>query len=99
MCQLRNARGSVLRPFTFLGKGKNPAKMTGLFSGPEKARKIGDVNAGLPSSRFVAADAGCTRKDTFAPMGLQAFSTSAQVKGQKTDPPGGATFDSKRVHF
>ena len=33
-----------------LGKGEKPAKTTGLFSGPEKATKIGDVNAGLPST-------------------------------------------------
>ena len=56
------------------------------------------MNAGLPSLRFVAADAGCIKID-FAHMGLQGFSTSAHVKKQKTDPPGGTTFDSKRVHF
>ena len=58
LCQLRNARGSVLRPFTFFAQGEKPAKTTGLFSGPEKARKIGDVNAGLPSKKPIAAVRG-----------------------------------------
>ena len=82
----------------FLGKGKQPAITKGLFSGPKKVRKIGNVTAGLLSSRFGAVDAGCMRID-FADMGLQRFSTSVHVKGPKTDPPGGTTFDSKRVHF
>ena len=98
LCQLGNARGGVFRPFTFLGQGEQPAITKGLFSGPKKVRKIGNVTAGLLSSRFGAVDAGCMRID-FADMGLQRFSTSVHVKGPKTDPPGGTTFDSKRVHF
>ena len=98
LCQLGNARGGVFRPFTFLGQGEQPAITKGLFSGPKKVRKIGNVTAGLLSSRFGAVDAGCMRID-FAHMGLQRFSTSVHVKGPKTDPPGGTTFDSKRVHF
>ena len=30
---------------------------------------------------------------------LQSFSTSDKMKGPKTGPPGGTTFDPKRVHF
>ena len=100
LCQLGNARGGVFRPFTFLGQGEQPAITKGLFSGPKKVRKIGNVTAGLLSSRFGAVDAGCMRID-FADMGLQRFSTSVHVKGPKTDRqeeplliPRGSTFGS-----
>ena len=40
LCQLRNARGSVLRPFTFLGKGKNLPKWRVYFLDLKKQEKL-----------------------------------------------------------
>ena len=50
-----------------------------------------------------ATDAVCVKVAsslTFcAHSSLQSFSTSDKMKGPKTGPPGGTTFDPKRVHF
>ena len=40
LCQLRNARGSVLRPFTFLGEGKNLPKRRVYFLDLKKQEKL-----------------------------------------------------------
>ena len=87
-----------------------PVIQKGLFLGPKKSRKIRHANTGLPSSRYgppqfkiPATDAVCVKVAsslTFcAHSSLQTFSTSDKMKGPKTGPPGGTTFDPKRVHF
>jgi hypothetical protein len=64
-----------------------------------------DANQWLIEVQFKipAADAVCVKVASslnfFAHGSLQSFSTSDKIKGPKTDPPGGTTFDSKRVHF
>ena len=101
LCQLGNARGGVFRPFTFLGQGEQPAITKGLFSGPKKVRKIGNVTAGLLSSRFGAVDDGCMKID-FADMGpatLQHICAreGAQKRTRQEEPlliPRGSTFGS-----
>ena len=65
---------------------------------------------GLEQFKIPAADAVCLKVASslkFCAHGslqsfngsLQSFSTSDKIKGPKTDPPGGTTFDPKRVHF
>ena len=53
--------------------------------------------------KIPATDAVCVKVAsslTFcAHSSLQSFSTSAKMKGPKTGPLGGTTFDPKRVHF
>ena len=43
---------AFFRPFTFLEQGEQPAITKGLFSGPNKVRKIGDVTAGPPQFKI-----------------------------------------------
>ena len=81
-----------------------PVIQKGLFLGLEKARKTRDANTGLPSSRFLPrmlfVSVKVASSFTFcADSSLQSVSTSDKMKGPKTGPPGGTTFDSKRVHF
>ena len=60
-------------------------------------------NQGLEQFKIPATDAVCVKVAsslTFcAHSSLQSFSTSDKMKGPKTGPPGGTTFDPKRVHF
>ena len=69
-----------------------------LESGPTNTRKYGP-----PQFKIPATDAVCVKVAsslTFcAHSSLQSFSTSDKMKGPKTGPPGGTTFDPKRVHF
>ena len=80
-----------------------PVIQKGLFLGPKKSRKIRHANTGLPSSRFLPRMLFCVKVASSltacAHSSLQSFSTSDTMKGPKTGPPGGTTFDPKRVHF
>ena len=80
-----------------------PVIQKGLFLGPKKSRKLRHANTGLPSSRFLPRMLFVFKiasSLTFcAHSSLQSFSTSDKMKGPKTGPPGGTTFDPKRVHF
>ena len=80
-----------------------PVIQKGLFLGPKKSRKIRHAKYGPPQFKIPATDAVCVKVAsslTFcAHSSLQTFSTSDKMKGPKTGPPGGTTFDPKRVHF
>ena len=75
----------------------------GSIFGPEKVKKNYARKYGPPQFKIPATDAVCVKVAsslTFcAHSSLQSFSTSNKMKGPKTGPPGGTTFDPKRVHF
>ena len=80
-----------------------PVIQKGLFLGPKKSRKIRQRKYGPRQFKIPATDAVCVKVAlslTFcAHSSLQSFSTSDKMKGPKTGPPGGTTFDPKRSTF
>ena len=98
LCQLRSPRGGRLDGFYFC-----LSFTEGSIFGPEKVQKNYARKYGPPQFKIPATDAVCVKVAsslTFcAHSSLQSFSTSDKMKGPKTGPPGGTTFDPKRVHF
>ena len=97
LCQLRSPRGGRLDGFYFCLSFRR-VYFWARKKSSVRHRKYGPLQFKIP-----ATDAVCVKVAsslTFcAHSSLQSFSTSDKMKGPKTGPPGGTTFDPKRVHF
>ena len=71
----------------------------GSILGPEKVKKNWTRKYGPPQFKIPATDAVCVKVASSLTFCAHSFSTSDKMKGPKTGPPGGTTFDPKRVHF
>ena len=84
---------------------KHGATLLAQLAGNYARRADTPLARSIPALQFKipATDAVCIKVAlslTFcAHSSLQSFSTSDKMKGPKTGPPGGTTFDPKRVHF
>ena len=97
LCQLRGPRGGRLDGFYFCLSFRKA------YFWARKSQEKLDTQIRASQFKIPATDAVCVKVAsslTFcARSSLQSFSTSDKMKGPKTGPPGGTTFDPKRVHL
>ena len=95
LCQLRSPRGGRLDGFYFCLSFRRV-----YFWARKSQEKLRTQIRASPVQDSCHVCVKVASSLTFcAHSSLQSFSTSDKMKGPKTGPPGGTTFDPKRVHF